>query len=397
MPDFYDSQNKEIKMVIATIFKGSTDLDAFYNWMKNEEIEFKELPTQEAMKENSTRHHDIEKPLSQIECKTSDDEPRPKRAKKDKLGTVNEMYDMYQLNPSLLTDKDESLISHPDFRLGNIRAAAVECRIFYNRNSCNGINDRIRKTVVFLMAQLFKHDNTRKYTIAQKLKPEMTKFPEQISAKIAAGMIKLIEMKPDAAKKGSETEMNISTDQWIQLIYQEIEHALRSSPTRNTTKPLFKQLSNKDHICKLKLDQQAVQSGWYENDAVSSTSTAASTSAPSSSGNPVGGSSFLQPFSDLPSTSQFDAPQPSTGLSSGTNSAAGSGLVVFDGRNSRQAVEGEQQQQAPTSFKHYWPNNPVMDIAFIRSSGSFRARAGIKRLRPNNPVMDTPIRSNANS
>ena len=70
----------------------------------------------------------------------------------------------------------------------------------------------------------------------------MIKFPEQISAKIAgkekisywvlkqpansAGMIKLIEMKPDAATKGSETDIKIPADQWIQLIYQEIEHAL---------------------------------------------------------------------------------------------------------------------------------------------------------------------------
>ena len=121
--------------------------------------------------QNSTRHHDIEKPLSQIEGKTSEDEPKPKRAKKDELETVNGMHQlnlpllinkgnlkivnqMYQLNSSLLTDKNESLISHPDFRLGNIRAAAIECRIHYNKNVCHGINDRIRKTVVFLMAQV---------------------------------------------------------------------------------------------------------------------------------------------------------------------------------------------------------------------------------------------------
>ncbi|PAV76254.1 hypothetical protein WR25_02173 [Diploscapter pachys] len=215
--------------------------------------------------ENSARHHDIEKCLSQIEDKTPNDEPRSKRAKKDKLGTVNDIYDIYQLNPSLLTDQNDSLISHPDFRLGNIRAAAIECRIFYNRNVCHGINDRIRKTVVFLMAQLFKHDNILTYTAAQKLKPGMIKFPEQVSAKIAAGMIKLIEMKPDSATMGSETDMEIPAGQWTQLIYQEIEHALKSSPTRNTTKPLFKQISDKDHTCKLNLDQEAVQNGWYEN------------------------------------------------------------------------------------------------------------------------------------
>ncbi|PAV85350.1 hypothetical protein WR25_22849 [Diploscapter pachys] len=217
--------------------------------------------------DNSARPHDIEKRPSQIEGKTPNDEPRPKRAKKGKQGTVNDMYDMYQLNPSLLTDKDDSLVSHPDFRLGNIRAAAIECGILYNRNKkvCYGINDMIRKTVVCLMAQLFKHDNPLTYTAAQKLKPGMTKFPEQISAKIAAGVIKLIEMKPNSATKGSETGMKMPADQWIQLIYQEIEHALRNSPTRNTTKPLFKQINDEDYICKLKLDQQAVQSGWYEN------------------------------------------------------------------------------------------------------------------------------------
>ncbi|PAV75245.1 hypothetical protein WR25_06204 [Diploscapter pachys] len=217
--------------------------------------------------DNLARHPNIEERLSLIEGKIPNNEPKPKRAKKDKLGIVNDMDDMYQLNPSLLTDKDDSLISHPDFRLGNIRAAAIECGILYNRNrsASHGINDMIRKTVVFLMAQLFKHYNTRKYTTAQKLKPEMTKFPEQVSAKIAAGVIKLIEIKSDTATTGSEKDMKIPADQWTQLIYQEIEHALRNSPTRNTTKPLFKQISDEDHICKLKLDQQAVQSGWYEN------------------------------------------------------------------------------------------------------------------------------------
>ncbi|PAV68244.1 hypothetical protein WR25_09717 [Diploscapter pachys] len=105
---------------------------------------------------NLARHPDIEKRLSHIEGKTPDDEPKPKRAKKDKLGTVNEMYDMYQLNSSLLTDQNDSLVSYPGFRLGNIRAAAIECGIFYNRNrnASYGINDMIRKTVVCLMAQV---------------------------------------------------------------------------------------------------------------------------------------------------------------------------------------------------------------------------------------------------
>ncbi|PAV77375.1 hypothetical protein WR25_16569 [Diploscapter pachys] len=214
------------------------------------------------VRENSAHRHDIKKRLSQIEGKTLDGEPKQKRAKKDKLETVN---DMYQLNPSLLTDQNDSLILHPDFRLGNIRAAAIECGILYNRNRSvsHGIDDMIRKTVVFLMAQLFKHDNTRKYTTARKLKPEMTKFPEQIFAKIAAGMIKLIEMKPNAAIKGSETDMKIPADQWAQLIYDEIEHVLENSPTRNKTKPIFKYINDEDHIRNLKLDLQAVENNWF--------------------------------------------------------------------------------------------------------------------------------------
>ncbi|PAV63011.1 hypothetical protein WR25_03902 [Diploscapter pachys] len=106
--------------------------------------------------QNSTHPHDVKKRPSQIEGKTPNDEPKPKQAKKDKPGAMNDIYDMYQLNPSLLTDKDESLISHPDFRLGNIRAAAIECGIHYNKNKkvCHGINDMIRKTVVCLMAQV---------------------------------------------------------------------------------------------------------------------------------------------------------------------------------------------------------------------------------------------------
>ncbi|PAV82414.1 hypothetical protein WR25_11258 [Diploscapter pachys] len=54
MPGFYDSQNEKAKTIIAAIFKEFTDLDAFDEWMKNEEIEFKEPPIQEAMKEEST-------------------------------------------------------------------------------------------------------------------------------------------------------------------------------------------------------------------------------------------------------------------------------------------------------------------------------------------------------
>ena len=85
MPDFYDSQNEEIKMIIAGMNEGFTDLgnantpehstfmslkefaraimsiksalnspDAFDKWMENEEIEFKESLIQEAMKKVST-------------------------------------------------------------------------------------------------------------------------------------------------------------------------------------------------------------------------------------------------------------------------------------------------------------------------------------------------------
>ena len=85
MPDFYNSQNEEIKMVIAGMFEKYTDLgstntpekqylmsieefartimsikpmlnnpDAFDKWMENEEIEFKESLIQEAMKKVST-------------------------------------------------------------------------------------------------------------------------------------------------------------------------------------------------------------------------------------------------------------------------------------------------------------------------------------------------------
>ncbi|PAV60320.1 hypothetical protein WR25_19191 [Diploscapter pachys] len=54
MPSFYDSQNEEIKMVIAGIFKEFPDLDAFDKWMENEEIEFKKPPTQEDIKRGST-------------------------------------------------------------------------------------------------------------------------------------------------------------------------------------------------------------------------------------------------------------------------------------------------------------------------------------------------------
>ncbi|PAV71154.1 hypothetical protein WR25_07352 [Diploscapter pachys] len=70
MPDFYNSQNEQIRIIIAAIFKDSTDLekfaraimnikpvlnnpDAFDRWMKNEEIEFKEPPIQEAVKKVS--------------------------------------------------------------------------------------------------------------------------------------------------------------------------------------------------------------------------------------------------------------------------------------------------------------------------------------------------------
>ena len=91
--------------------------------------------------------------------------------------------------------------------------------------------------------QLFKHDNTLRYTAAQELKPGMTEFPKQLSSKIAgkkknfpiellkqptnsAGMTKLIEMKPDAAKMGPETDVKISEDRWKQLIYDEIKHVL---------------------------------------------------------------------------------------------------------------------------------------------------------------------------
>ncbi|PAV87313.1 hypothetical protein WR25_09424 [Diploscapter pachys] len=72
MPDFYDSQNKEIKMIIAAIFEKSTDLeefariimsmksalnnpDAFDKWLKNEEIELKEPSIQKAAKKESPR------------------------------------------------------------------------------------------------------------------------------------------------------------------------------------------------------------------------------------------------------------------------------------------------------------------------------------------------------
>ncbi|PAV78651.1 hypothetical protein WR25_22208 [Diploscapter pachys] len=65
MPDFYKYQNNEIKTIIDSIFEKSTDLegfartimsmksalnnpDAFDKWVKNEEIEFKKPPTQEA-------------------------------------------------------------------------------------------------------------------------------------------------------------------------------------------------------------------------------------------------------------------------------------------------------------------------------------------------------------
>ncbi|PAV63678.1 hypothetical protein WR25_07792 [Diploscapter pachys] len=69
MPDFYHSQNKEIKMIIAATFEKSTDLeefarammsikpvlnnpDAFDKWMENEEIEFEQ---KEQQKENALR------------------------------------------------------------------------------------------------------------------------------------------------------------------------------------------------------------------------------------------------------------------------------------------------------------------------------------------------------
>ncbi|PAV91915.1 hypothetical protein WR25_06216 [Diploscapter pachys] len=289
MPDFYDFQNNEIKMIIAGMFEKSADLeefariimsirpvlnnpDAFDKWMKNEEIEFKEPPIQEDMNEVSTSQsssydNSAEKRLPQTEGKTPDGEPKPKRAKKDELEVVN---DMYQLNPSLLTDPNDSLVSHPDFRLGNIRAAAIECRRIFNKKDKNvtyGVDEMIRKTVVCLMAQLFKHNNTRKYTAApQRLKKGMTEFPEQVSAKIAAGMIKLIEMRSeDAAKMDSETDVKISEDRWKKLIYDEIEHVLKYSPERDRRKPLFEQISDEDYICKLKLDQKAVNDKWYEN------------------------------------------------------------------------------------------------------------------------------------
>ncbi|PAV56061.1 hypothetical protein WR25_01098 [Diploscapter pachys] len=68
MPDFYDSQNNEIKMIIAAIFEKSADLeefsrtiisikpmlnnpDEFNKWLKNEEVKFEEPPIQEDMKE----------------------------------------------------------------------------------------------------------------------------------------------------------------------------------------------------------------------------------------------------------------------------------------------------------------------------------------------------------
>ncbi|PAV63634.1 hypothetical protein WR25_05801 [Diploscapter pachys] len=54
MPDFYDSQNEEVKMRILKTFGKYTDLDAFDKWLKNEEIEFKKPPTQEDMKGEST-------------------------------------------------------------------------------------------------------------------------------------------------------------------------------------------------------------------------------------------------------------------------------------------------------------------------------------------------------
>ncbi|PAV89032.1 hypothetical protein WR25_14969 [Diploscapter pachys] len=71
MPDFYNSQNNQIKMIIAAIFEKSTDLeefaqaimsikaslnnpDAFDKWLKNEEIEFKEPPIQKDVKKKST-------------------------------------------------------------------------------------------------------------------------------------------------------------------------------------------------------------------------------------------------------------------------------------------------------------------------------------------------------
>jgi len=85
MPDFYDSQNEEIKIIIAEMNERFSDLgnantpehstfmslkdfaraimsiesalnspDAFDKWMENEEIEFKESLIQEAMKKVST-------------------------------------------------------------------------------------------------------------------------------------------------------------------------------------------------------------------------------------------------------------------------------------------------------------------------------------------------------
>ena len=81
------------------------------------------------------------------------------------------------------------------------------------------------------------------YTAAQELEPGMTSFPDQISTKIAgkkkkfliellkqpinsAGVSKLIEMRPDAATMGFESDMEISEDKWKLLIYQEIEYVL---------------------------------------------------------------------------------------------------------------------------------------------------------------------------
>ncbi|PAV76121.1 hypothetical protein WR25_14243 isoform B [Diploscapter pachys] len=172
--------------------------------------------------ENLVLRQNIERYLSEIEKKTPNDEPKPKRTKKDELGIMN----MYQLNPPLLTDKDDSLISHPDFRLGNIRAAVIECGIFYMKDAGHGTKEIIRKTVVCLMAQLFKSDNTLMYTAAQEPEPGMTKFPDQICTKIAVGMIKLIEMKTNTAKMGSEIDVKISENKWKQLIYNEIKHVL---------------------------------------------------------------------------------------------------------------------------------------------------------------------------
>ncbi|PAV75655.1 hypothetical protein WR25_07984, partial [Diploscapter pachys] len=162
----------------------------------------------------------------------------------------------YELKPSLLTDAKEALINHVGFRIGNIRSAAIECKTSYDGDIT--IAHMVRKTITLLMIQLFKHDNTLRYTTpSRELNTNMTRFPEEISTKIANGILKLIQTS-------SKTYLT-TLELWKRWIHNEITHVLAYSPTRRTDSPLFKQIDYEEYLKKLNFDEQAAEDGWYAN------------------------------------------------------------------------------------------------------------------------------------